>query len=145
MKTPAKVGVVEQEPVLFGGSVAENIRYGRPEASHEDVEAAASVANASTFIEVMQKPRGPFFWGGAISWPTRGPSGLWDYVAHEKVASLMDAEAEYKRTTGQSTLESIGWDRMESDGMRWGEKWYEGHYVENGSLKKNRNASKPSD
>ncbi|CAM9620990.1 unnamed protein product [Ascophyllum nodosum] len=46
-----RVGVVEQEPVLFGGSVAENIRYGRPEASHEDVEAAASVANASTFIE----------------------------------------------------------------------------------------------
>lgn len=49
---PAKVGVVEQEPVLVGGSVADNIRYGRPEASQEEVEEAAVVANASTFIEV---------------------------------------------------------------------------------------------
>lgn len=51
-KTPAKVGVVEQEPVLVGGSVADNIRYGRPEASQEEIEGAAVVANASTFIEV---------------------------------------------------------------------------------------------
>lgn len=54
---PAKVGVVEQEPVLFGGSVADNIRYGRPEASQEDIEAAAVVANASTFIAVRSTSR----------------------------------------------------------------------------------------
>ncbi|CAM9661395.1 unnamed protein product [Ectocarpus sp. 12 AP-2014] len=46
-----RVGVVEQEPVLFGGSIADNIRYGRPEASRQEVEAAAAVANASAFIE----------------------------------------------------------------------------------------------
>lgn len=46
-----QVGVVEQEPVLFGGTVAENIRYGRPEASQREVEEAAAVANASAFIE----------------------------------------------------------------------------------------------
>ncbi|CAN0525404.1 unnamed protein product, partial [Ectocarpus sp. 12 AP-2014] len=42
---------VEQEPVLFGGSIADNIRYGRPEASRQEVEAAAAVANASAFIK----------------------------------------------------------------------------------------------
>lgn len=46
-----QVGVVEQEPVLFGGTVADNIRYGRPNASQEEVESAAAVANASSFIE----------------------------------------------------------------------------------------------
>ncbi|CAM9285909.1 unnamed protein product [Laminaria digitata] len=46
-----RIGVVEQEPVLFGGSVADNIRYGRPEASQEQVAKAAAVANASAFIE----------------------------------------------------------------------------------------------
>lgn len=46
-----QVGVVEQEPVLFGGTVADNIRYGRPEASQREVENAAAVANASAFIE----------------------------------------------------------------------------------------------
>ncbi|CAM9306059.1 unnamed protein product [Scytosiphon promiscuus] len=46
-----RVGVVEQEPVLFGGTVADNIRYGRPDASQQEVEAAAAVANASAFIE----------------------------------------------------------------------------------------------
>ena len=44
--------MVEQEPVLFGGSVADNIRYGRPGASQEQVANAAAVANASGFIEV---------------------------------------------------------------------------------------------
>eukprot|EP00904_Undaria_pinnatifida_P000241 jgi/Undpi1/10217/HiC_scaffold_28.g12670.m1 len=46
-----RIGVVEQEPVLFGGSVADNIRYGRPGASQEQVANAAAVANASGFIE----------------------------------------------------------------------------------------------
>lgn len=44
---------MEQEPVLFGGTIGDNIRYGRPDASVEEVRAAASVANASAFIEVF--------------------------------------------------------------------------------------------
>ncbi|CAM9224865.1 unnamed protein product [Pylaiella littoralis] len=48
-----RVGVVEQEPVLFGGTVADNIRYGRPEATQKEVESAAAVANASAFIEAF--------------------------------------------------------------------------------------------
>ena len=46
----ARVGVVAQETVLFSGSVADNIRYGRPEASDEEVIAAARAAQAHDFI-----------------------------------------------------------------------------------------------
>ena len=45
-----QVGIVLQEPYLFHGSVLENIRYGAPEASFDDVLAAARVANAHDFI-----------------------------------------------------------------------------------------------
>jgi ABC transporter fused permease/ATP-binding protein len=44
------VGVVAQEPQLFSCSVADNIRYGRPEASDAEVEKAARAANAHDFI-----------------------------------------------------------------------------------------------
>ncbi len=45
-----QVGVVAQEPMLFSATVADNIRYGRPEASDHDVEQAARAANAHDFI-----------------------------------------------------------------------------------------------
>lgn len=45
-----QVGTVSQEPLLFSGTVADNIRYARPEASLEEVEAAARAANAHDFI-----------------------------------------------------------------------------------------------
>ncbi len=45
-----QVGVVSQEPILFSTSVAENIRYGRPDATDDEVEAAARAANAHEFI-----------------------------------------------------------------------------------------------
>ncbi len=45
-----QIGVVAQEPLLFSTSIAENIRYGRPEATDEEVEAAARMANAHGFI-----------------------------------------------------------------------------------------------
>jgi subfamily B ATP-binding cassette protein MsbA len=46
-----QVAIVPQEPVLFGDSIAENIRYGRLDASDEDIRAAAIAANAMSFIE----------------------------------------------------------------------------------------------
>jgi ATP-binding cassette subfamily B protein len=46
----AEVGVVPQETVLFSGSVRDNIRYGKPEASEEEVIAAAKAAQAHDFI-----------------------------------------------------------------------------------------------
>jgi ATP-binding cassette subfamily B protein len=45
--------VVLQEPVLFSTTVAENIAYGRPGASHEQVLAASKAANAHEFIEAL--------------------------------------------------------------------------------------------
>ncbi|GJQ78971.1 hypothetical protein Trydic_g133 [Trypoxylus dichotomus] len=44
------IGVVSQEPVLFGASIADNIRYGKEGASQEEIERAAKKANAHTFI-----------------------------------------------------------------------------------------------
>jgi len=52
----AQVGIVPQETILFSGSVGDNIRYGRPEASDEEVEAAAIAAQAHDFI--LQLPQG---------------------------------------------------------------------------------------
>ncbi|KAJ4924302.1 hypothetical protein JOQ06_000542 [Pogonophryne albipinna] len=44
------IGIVEQEPVLFATTIAENIRYGRPDIPMEDVIGAAKQANAYNFI-----------------------------------------------------------------------------------------------
>jgi ATP-binding cassette, subfamily B, bacterial len=46
-----QVALVLQEPFLFPVSIAENIAYGRPDASQEEIEAAARAANAHAFIE----------------------------------------------------------------------------------------------
>jgi ATP-binding cassette subfamily B protein len=45
------IAVVAQEPVIFSGSIADNIRYGREDASMEQVRAAADAAAASEFID----------------------------------------------------------------------------------------------
>lgn len=50
------IGIVLQDTVLFTGSVRDNIRYGRPEASDEEVENAAKISNSDTFITKL--PRG---------------------------------------------------------------------------------------
>jgi ATP-binding cassette, subfamily B, bacterial len=47
----AQVSIVLQEPLLFSGTIAENIRYGRLEATQAEIEAAARAANAHDFIE----------------------------------------------------------------------------------------------
>jgi ATP-binding cassette subfamily B protein len=47
------LAIVPQEPVLFTTSVAENIRYGRPDAAEDEVRAAAEAASALSFIESL--------------------------------------------------------------------------------------------
>ncbi len=50
------IGIVQQDVYLFAGSVLENIRYGKPEATDEEILAAAKNANAHDFI--MGLPEG---------------------------------------------------------------------------------------
>jgi subfamily B ATP-binding cassette protein MsbA len=48
-----QLALVTQEPLLFQGTVLDNLRYARPDATREDVEAAAKVANADGFIRAL--------------------------------------------------------------------------------------------
>lgn len=50
------IGLVRQEPVLFAGTVKQNILYGAPNATSEDVQWAAAMAHAHDFI--VQLPEG---------------------------------------------------------------------------------------
>jgi ATP-binding cassette, subfamily B, bacterial MsbA len=47
----AQIGIVPQETHLFSGTVRENLRYGKLEASDTELEAAARAANAEEFIQ----------------------------------------------------------------------------------------------
>ncbi|MFN4351116.1 MAG: ABC transporter transmembrane domain-containing protein [Hylemonella sp.] len=49
----AQIAIVPQEPVIFSSSALENIRYGRPGASDEEVKAAARAAFADDFIRAL--------------------------------------------------------------------------------------------
>jgi ATP-binding cassette subfamily B protein len=49
----ARIGLVPQETMIFGASARENIRYGRPDASDADIEAAARAAAADEFIRKL--------------------------------------------------------------------------------------------
>ena len=46
-----RIALVPQDPVIFASSVADNVRYGRPDASDEDVRRACEAAYASEFVE----------------------------------------------------------------------------------------------
>ncbi|KAL7124849.1 hypothetical protein ABFS83_14G076500 [Erythranthe nasuta] len=52
----SKIGLVSQEPVLFTGSIKDNIAYGKDGATDEEIRAAAEMANAAKFIDKL--PRG---------------------------------------------------------------------------------------
>jgi ATP-binding cassette, subfamily B, bacterial len=49
------IGVVFQEPALFSGTIRENIAYARPDASDDQIIAAAKAANAHEFIDKFEK------------------------------------------------------------------------------------------
>jgi ATP-binding cassette subfamily B protein len=67
----ARIGIVPQESLLFSGTVAENLRYGRPDATDGEVQAAAEAAQAAGFIAELPggygarvEARGANFSGG---------------------------------------------------------------------------------
>ncbi len=49
----AKIGFVPQRAVLFSGSIEENIRYGKPDATDDEIRHAAEIAQATEFIDQM--------------------------------------------------------------------------------------------
>jgi ATP-binding cassette subfamily B protein len=51
----ARIGYVPQKSVLFSGTIDSNIRFGRPEASKEEVRQAAAIAQATEFIEEKEQ------------------------------------------------------------------------------------------
>ena len=51
----SRIGVVLQTPHLFSGSIRENIRYGKLDATDDDIEAAAKSAGAHDFIVTLEK------------------------------------------------------------------------------------------
>ncbi len=50
------IGIVQQESYLFAGTIADNIRYGRPDATDDEIREAAAKANADAFI--LELPQG---------------------------------------------------------------------------------------
>jgi ATP-binding cassette, subfamily B, bacterial len=54
----SQIAIVQQDPILFHRSLAENIAYGRPGASHAAIEQAARLANAHDFITRLPKEYG---------------------------------------------------------------------------------------
>ena len=49
----SQIGIVPQETLLFSGTIRDNIAYGRPNATDEEVAAAARAANADSFIQSL--------------------------------------------------------------------------------------------
>ena len=57
----ARTGLVAQDPVIFAADAWDNIRYGRPEASDEEVRAAAEASGAAEFLDRLADGFGTFF------------------------------------------------------------------------------------
>lgn len=49
-----RIALVPQKPVIFSGTIADNIRYGREEASPEEIRRAARIAQAQEFVDKME-------------------------------------------------------------------------------------------
>uniref|UniRef100_A0A7N8X1Z4 ATP-binding cassette, sub-family B (MDR/TAP), member 4 n=1 Tax=Mastacembelus armatus TaxID=205130 RepID=A0A7N8X1Z4_9TELE len=108
------IGVVSQEPILFATTIAENIRYGRPDVTQQEIEQAAKEANAYDFImnlpdqkfETLVGGRGTQMSGGqkqriAIARAlVRNPKIL----LMDEATSALDAESE---TIVQAALDKV--------------------------------------
>jgi len=99
-----QVGVVSQEPILFATSIVDNIRYGRPDAALEEVQAAARAANAHDFIgdfpegyDTLVGERGVKLSGGQKQRVAIARALLKDprLLVLDEATSALDAESEH--------------------------------------------------
>jgi ABC transporter fused permease/ATP-binding protein len=99
-----QIGIVSQEPLLFSTSIAENIRYGRADATDEEIEAAAKAANAHEFIlsfpdgyDTLVGERGVQLSGGQKQRVAIARAVLKDprLLVLDEATSALDAESEY--------------------------------------------------
>ncbi len=62
-----KIGIVPQNTVLFTGTITENIRWGKEEATDEEVRAAAEIAQASEFIQALPEGYETLIYRGGVN------------------------------------------------------------------------------
>jgi subfamily B ATP-binding cassette protein MsbA len=112
-----KVALVGQETVLFNESVRANIAYGRPEASPEDVERAAKVAQAHEFILAMPEgyetrvgERGALLSGGQRQRIAIARAVFKDapILVLDEATSALDAESEREVQRALDALMDLG-------------------------------------